>query len=41
MTNVVTEQLILGDSTPALVVMVQDIHLVDPIHLQDLFETCR
>lgn len=40
-TNVVTEQLILGDSTPALVVMVQDIHLVDPIHLQDLFETCR
>lgn len=40
-TDVVTEPLILGDSTPALMVMIQDIHLVDPTHLQDLFEICR
>ncbi|KAF8489850.1 origin recognition complex subunit 3 N-terminus-domain-containing protein [Gautieria morchelliformis] len=30
-----------GADTPALVVMVQDLDLIDPINLRDLFELCR
>jgi hypothetical protein len=41
MINVMTELLRPGDSTPALMVLVPDLHLVDPNILQGLFETCR